>query len=49
MASLILKDDSEKLNPMWNPTRLAREAGKEGRMSGATGSFRLRRRIRSNF
>ena len=39
MASLILKDDSEKLNPMWNPTRLAREAGKEGRVSGATGHF----------
>jgi hypothetical protein len=39
MASLVLKDDPEKLNPMWNPTRLAREAGKPGRASGITGHF----------
>ena len=41
MASIILKDDSEKLNPMWNPARLAREAGRtpRGGGGGGTGHF----------
>ncbi|MCW5980245.1 MAG: hypothetical protein KIT09_19330 [Bryobacteraceae bacterium] len=39
MASLVLKDDAEKLNPMWNPARLAREMGQQARRMGATGHF----------
>lgn len=34
MANLVLKEDSEKLSPLWNPARLAREAGKKQREGG---------------
>jgi len=27
LASIVLKDDPEKLNPLWNPMRMARELG----------------------
>src|SRR5260370_31496359 len=29
LANLILRDDSEKLSPYWNPKRFAREAGRK--------------------
>ena len=29
MVNLVLKDDAEKLSPLWNPARYAREAGRE--------------------
>jgi hypothetical protein len=39
IASVVLMDDTEKLSPLWNPMRLAREAGREARFAGATGHF----------
>jgi hypothetical protein len=39
IASVVLVDDAEKLSPLWNPMRLAREAGREARFAGATGHF----------
>jgi hypothetical protein len=38
-VSLVLKDDAEKLNPMWNPIRAARELGKPGRFGASLGHF----------
>lgn len=38
MANLVLRDDPEKLSPMWNPARMAREAGQKPG-SGAMGHF----------
>lgn len=29
LASLVLRDDPEQLNPLWNPVRMAREAGQQ--------------------
>ncbi len=39
IASAVLKDDPEKLNPLWNPVRLAREAGAPERKGTAFGSW----------
>ena len=39
IASLILTDDAEKLNPLWNPMRLARELGHESPFNGTLGHF----------
>lgn len=30
LAGVVLSDDADKLNPLWNPLRLAREAGRGG-------------------
>lgn len=38
-ASLTLKDDREKTNPMWNPLKLAREAGQDVNAVTSTGHF----------
>ena len=38
-ASLTLKDDASKTNPMWNPVKLARDAGAEGRFGASLGHF----------
>ncbi|MBM3784279.1 MAG: hypothetical protein FJW30_07945 [Acidobacteria bacterium] len=38
-ASLILKDDSEKLNPMWNPAALARMTKGPSRFGDSIGHF----------
>lgn len=38
-ASLVLKDDAEKMNPMWNPAALARKAGLPERFGESFGHF----------
>jgi hypothetical protein len=39
LARLILKDDPERLNPMWEPARLARALGQPSRFGAGTGHF----------
>lgn len=39
LVSLVMTDDAEKLNPMWNPIRLAREQGRQAQFSGSAGHF----------
>jgi hypothetical protein len=39
LASVVLKDDPEKLNPLWNPMRMARELGRPARFDGGAGLF----------
>lgn len=39
IGSVVLSDDPAKLNPMWNPLRLAREAGREAQFTGTLGHF----------
>jgi hypothetical protein len=38
-ADLVLRDDPEKLSPMWNPSRMAREAGQPPRQGNSRGHF----------
>jgi hypothetical protein len=38
-ASLVLSDDAEKLSPLWNPMRMAREAGEKNIFDSALGHF----------
>ena len=38
-ASLVLKDDPGKMNPMWNPVALARRAGQAERFGDSVGHF----------
>jgi hypothetical protein len=38
-ASLILTEDGEKMNPMWEPIRMAREAGQQGTFGESIGHF----------
>ena len=39
IASLVMTDDAQKLNPYWNPARLAREAGRPVPETGFLGHF----------
>lgn len=39
LANLVLTDDSEKLSPLWNPMRMARELGKPAKFDGGAGLF----------
>lgn len=39
LASLILTDDPEKLSPLWNPMRMARELGHDAKYQGGAGLF----------
>ena len=39
LANLILRDDPAKLSPLWNPARIAREAGKPPRFGNSRGHF----------
>ena len=39
LASLTLTDDSEKLSPLWNPMRMARELGLPVKFDGGAGHF----------
>jgi hypothetical protein len=39
LASLVLTDDPEKLSPLWNPMRMARELGHEAKYEGGAGLF----------
>lgn len=38
-ASVVLADDPEKLSPLWNPIRMAREAGEKNSFDSALGHF----------
>jgi hypothetical protein len=38
-ASVVLPDDPEKISPLWNPLRLAREAGQKNLFDSALGHF----------
>ncbi len=38
-ASLVLRDDGEKINPLWEPIRMAREAGSTQTIGPALGHF----------
>jgi hypothetical protein len=39
LASVVLRDDPEKLNPLWNPMRMARELGQSPHFDGGAGLF----------
>src|SRR5436853_358809 len=39
IASIVLKDDPEKLSPLWNPMRMAREQGRTGSFNPGIGHF----------
>jgi hypothetical protein len=39
LASVTLADDSEKLSPLWNPMRMARELGRPVKFDGGAGHF----------
>src|SRR5689334_5279578 len=39
MAELTLADDPEKLSPLWNPARMARERGRNLPFNPGTGHF----------
>ncbi len=39
VASIVLADDPEKLNPLWNPIRIARDQGRQANFSGSAGHF----------
>lgn len=39
LANLTLADDSEKLSPLWNPMRMAREQGRPVKFDGGAGLF----------
>jgi hypothetical protein len=39
LASIVLKDDPERLNPFWNPMRMARELGQPPNYDGGAGLF----------
>ena len=39
IVNLVLKDDPEKLSPLWNPVRLARELGQTREAGGSAGHF----------
>ena len=38
-ARIVLSDDAEKLSPLWDPIRMAREAGEKNEFDGGTGHF----------
>ena len=39
LAGLTLSDDPEKINPMWNPVRMARELGQQPGFGDSLGHF----------
>jgi hypothetical protein len=39
LASVTLVDDAEKLSPLWNPIRMAREMGRPAKFDGGAGLF----------
>ena len=45
-VNLVLLDDAERLSPLWNPVRHAREAGEANQFGGGVWPFRLRGRLR---
>ena len=39
LSSIVLADDAEKLSPLWNPARMAREAGEKNIFGSGAGHF----------
>ena len=39
LASVVLSDDPDKLSPLWNPMRMARELGQTPKFDGGAGHF----------
>jgi hypothetical protein len=39
LADLVLRDDPERLSPLWNPVRMAREAGQKPPLGAGLGHF----------
>jgi hypothetical protein len=39
LASVVLKDDPDKLNPLWNPMRMSKELGQPVHFDGGAGLF----------
>ena len=39
IASIVLHDDAERLNPLWNPLSVARESGQPAQFNGTLGHF----------
>jgi hypothetical protein len=39
LASIVMTDDPEKLNPLWDPMRIAREQGRQATFTGSAGHF----------
>src|SRR5256885_14015538 len=39
LASIVLSEDPAKLNPLWDPVRIAREQGREMTFNGSSGHF----------
>jgi hypothetical protein len=39
LASIVMTDDPEKLNPLWDPARIAREQGRQAAFTGSAGHF----------
>src|SRR6516164_6618405 len=39
LASIVMTDDPEKLNPLWEPARIAREQGRQAAFTGSAGHF----------
>ncbi len=39
IAAIVLAGDPERINPLWNPVRMAREAGRPRRPAAGTGHF----------
>ena len=39
LASIVLSDNPAKLNPLWDPVRIAREQGREVAFNGSAGHF----------
>jgi hypothetical protein len=39
IGSVVLGDDAQRLNPLWNPARIARELGRQPQVNGTLGHF----------
>lgn len=39
IANIVMTDNSERLSPLWNPLRLARESGRDAQFNGGLGHF----------
>ena len=39
LASIVMTNDPEKLNPLWDPARVAREQGRQAAFTGSAGHF----------
>lgn len=39
LASIVMTDDPEQLNPLWDPARIAREQGRQATFTGSAGHF----------